>query len=69
MSLRWKSASSPTSAWTLNSPSANRSSLWSRIETISSEPSGSQPSPDGWPGTRTTSVSSPSGVTVYTACR
>ena len=50
-------------------PGARRSTRKSLHETTSSEPSGIQPSPDGWSGTSRTISSSPSGVTVDTVPR
>ena len=55
--------SSLTSACSLTAPSAARRRMrWSRIETTSSEPSGIQPRPDGWPSTVMTSLLAPAGV-------
>ena len=48
---------------------ARRSNSCVFIETTSSDPSGIQPSPDGWPSTSSTSSSAPSGVIANTPCR
>jgi hypothetical protein len=69
MSLRCPVQTSDRSACVDTEPSANRSIRWSFIETTSSEPSGSQPSPDGWFSTSRTTVSLPSGATRLTVCR
>ena len=70
MSLRCPPQTSDRSACVDTSPSVTRSSRWSFIETTSSEPSGSQPSPDGWLSTSTTTVSAPPWPgTRLTVCR
>lgn len=52
MSFRWPVARALRSACVVTEPSAPRRRIRrSRIETTSRSPSGSQPSPDGWPGT------------------
>jgi hypothetical protein len=58
------------SAWTETVPSGDRrSTLWSRIDTTSSEPSGSQPRPEGCASTVITSSVAPSGAMANTVCR
>ena len=70
MSLRCPPQYSLTSACTLTDPSAERrSTRWSFIDTTSSEPSGIQPMPDGWPSTSMTSSSLPSVETATTRWR
>jgi hypothetical protein len=69
MSFRWPPQTPDRSACVDTSPSARRSSRWSFIETTSSDPSGSQPRPDGWFSTSRTTVSPPSGFTRLTVCR
>ena len=70
MSLRCPVQNSLTSACTLTAPSTDRRRIrWSSIETTSSEPSGSQPIPDGWPSTSMTVSSRPSSDTVTTRWR
>ena len=60
MSLRWPPQCSPTSACSVTPAVGDRrSNRWSFIDTTSSEPSGSQPSPDGWPSTVSTSSARP----------
>ena len=69
-SLRCPPQTSDRSACVDTGPSeATRSSRWSFIETTSSEPSGSQPSPDGWFSTSRTTSSPPSGSTRLTVRR
>jgi hypothetical protein len=68
-SLRCPPQCAVRSAWVDSVPSAYRSTRWSFIDTTTSEPSGSQPSPEGCCSTSTTTVSAPSGVTRLTVCR
>ena len=67
MSLQWNVAMPERSACSTRPSGSSRRTLRSTIETTSIRPSGSQPSPDGWVGTSTTVVTSPSIVTALTA--
>ena len=63
MSLQWKSASADRSATSRSPSGSRRRSLRSCIDTTSSRPSGSQPSPDGHASTPTTRSARPSRPT------
>ena len=67
MSLTCPVATPPRSACSTSSPDGScRSRRRSRIETITVRPSGSQPSPEGWPATVTISSGSSPGTTAMT---
>ncbi len=69
MSLQWKSAMWPRSAWTTIAPSAVRRRTWRLVmETISMEPSGIQPSPEGRSSISNSTRTSPASDTDFTAC-
>src|SRR5271165_1159763 len=68
MSLQWKVAMPLRSAWTLILPSGERRSTRRRVmDTISIEPSGIQPRPDGASSISNSTRTSPSGDTDLTA--
>ena len=68
MSLQWKSAMWPRSAWTLIVPFGARRSTWRLvIETISIDPSGIQPSPEGRSSMVNSIRTSPASDTDFTA--